>query len=97
MTAVDFVKMTLEMSRGWVIGLAADAKDIATTAPTPKGGNHPLWVPGSPHLRRRESHREIRQGRNEPGRRVGRAIRRWNDAAGRRLEVPVVRRVAGEI
>ena len=46
MTAVDFVKMTLEMSKGWVMGLAADAKDIATTVPTPNGGNHPLWCLG---------------------------------------------------
>ncbi len=28
------------------MGLAADAKEIAMTAPTPKGGNHPLWCVG---------------------------------------------------
>jgi hypothetical protein len=46
MTAIDFIKLSLEMSKGWIMGLAADAKQVATTAPTPKGGNHPLWCLG---------------------------------------------------
>ena len=46
MTAIDFIKMSLGMSQGWIMGLAADARDVAMTAPTPKGGNHPLWCLG---------------------------------------------------
>lgn len=46
MTAIDFIKLSLEMSKDWIMGLAADAKSVATTRPTPKGGNHPLWCLG---------------------------------------------------
>lgn len=46
MNAVDYAKMSLEMSNNWISGLAADAKDIPLTAPTPNGGNHPLWCVG---------------------------------------------------
>ena len=31
MKAIEYVKMSLEMSNGWIMGLAADAKDIAIT------------------------------------------------------------------
>ena len=41
-----YVKMTLEISNNWIMGLAADAKEIAMTQPTPNGGNHPLWCVG---------------------------------------------------
>ena len=43
MKAVDFVKLALESSNGWIMGLAGDAKDIPLQRPTPNGGNHPLW------------------------------------------------------
>jgi hypothetical protein len=46
MNAIDHIKMSLEMSKGWVMGLAADAESVAMTAPTPNGGNHPLWCVG---------------------------------------------------
>jgi hypothetical protein len=46
MKSVDFVKLSLEMSKGWIMGLAADIKDAPLTAPTPNGGNHPLWCLG---------------------------------------------------
>ncbi|MDH3717701.1 MAG: DinB family protein [Planctomycetota bacterium] len=46
MKTTDFIAMSLEMSKGWVLGLIEDMKDAATTAPTPQGGNHPLWVLG---------------------------------------------------
>ena len=46
MRAVDFAMMSLEMSYGWIMGLAEDAKDVPLTAPTPKGGNHPVWCLG---------------------------------------------------
>lgn len=43
MKTVDFVKMSLEMSQGWIMGLATDMKDAPFARPTPNGGNHPLW------------------------------------------------------
>ena len=46
MKTIDFIKMSLEMSKGWVMGLVTDMKDAPTTFPTPNGGNHPLWVLG---------------------------------------------------
>jgi hypothetical protein len=53
MNAVDFVKLSLENSRGWAMGLITDMKDSPMTQPTPNGGNHPLWVLG--HVVRAES------------------------------------------
>lgn len=46
MTTVEFIRTSLELSSSWILGLAEDAKDIAMTAPTPRGGNHPLWCVG---------------------------------------------------
>jgi hypothetical protein len=46
MKAVDFVRASLEMSKGWIMGLIADMQSAPLTAPTPRGGNHPLWVIG---------------------------------------------------
>lgn len=46
MRAVDLAMTSLDMSYGWVMGLAQDAKDVPLTAPTPKGGNHPTWCLG---------------------------------------------------
>lgn len=46
MTLTEYIKMSLEMSNNWIMGLAADAADIAMTTPTDKGGNHPLWCVG---------------------------------------------------
>ena len=46
MKAVDFIKMSLEMSKNWIAGLAMDMKDAPLTMPTPNGGNHPLWCMG---------------------------------------------------
>ncbi len=46
MNTTDYIKMSLEMSNNWIMGLATDAADIAMTAPTPNGGNHPLWCVG---------------------------------------------------
>ena len=53
MTTTDFIKMSLENSKGWAMGLIADMKDAPLTQPTPNGGNHPLWVLG--HVVRAES------------------------------------------
>jgi hypothetical protein len=46
MNAIEFVKMSLEMSNGWIMGLVEDIKDAPLTKPTPHGGNHPLWCVG---------------------------------------------------
>jgi uncharacterized damage-inducible protein DinB len=46
MKAVDFVRASLNSSAGAILPLIEDMKDIPLTFPTPKGGNHPLWVLG---------------------------------------------------
>lgn len=46
MNSIEFIKMQLEMSKSWVMGLAADMQDSPFTAPTPNGGNHPMWCTG---------------------------------------------------
>ena len=46
MNSVNFVRMSLEMSKGWIMGLAGEIKDAPLTQPTPNGGNHPLWCIG---------------------------------------------------
>ena len=46
MNAIQFIQLSLEMSKNWVLGLAADAQDAPLTRPTPNGGNHPLWCLG---------------------------------------------------
>jgi len=53
MNAIDYIKQEMAMSKGWIGGLIADIKDAPMTAPTPNGGNHPLWVVG--HLAYSES------------------------------------------
>ena len=54
MKATEVLKIGLENSRNWNMGLLNDMKDAALTQPTPKGGNHPLWVLG--HLTHSEAH-----------------------------------------
>jgi len=46
MKCVDYIAMELQASNGWIFGLIADMQDEPFTAPTPNGGNHPLWVLG---------------------------------------------------
>ena len=53
MNTIDYIKMSLENSKGWVLGLIRDMQDQPLTQPTPHGGNHPLWVLG--HITRAES------------------------------------------
>ena len=53
MKTTDYIAMSLEQSQGWVLGLASDIRDAPLTAPTPNGGNHPLWCIG--HLAYSES------------------------------------------
>ena len=53
MNTIEYIKLSLENSRGWALGLINDMRDAPLTQPTPNGGNHPLWVLG--HLVRAES------------------------------------------
>ncbi len=53
MNSLDYIKMSLENSSGWAMGLINDMRDSPMTQPTPHGGNHPLWVLG--HLVHSES------------------------------------------
>lgn len=53
MKTTDYIRLSLEQSRGWILPLIEDMKDAATTAPTRLGGNHPHWVIG--HLAYSES------------------------------------------
>ena len=53
MQATDFIKLALNNSYGWTMGLMHDMKETPLVSPTPNGGNHPLWVLG--HLTYSES------------------------------------------
>ncbi len=46
MQATEFVRLALDSSKDWAMGLILDMKDAPTTQPTSNGGNHPLWVLG---------------------------------------------------
>lgn len=46
MNSVEFIKLSLDNSKGWLMGLLNDMQDAPLTQPTPNGGNHPLWVLG---------------------------------------------------
>lgn len=46
MNAIGFIKTSLEMSKSWIMSLAADIEQAPLTVPTPNGGNHPLWCIG---------------------------------------------------
>jgi hypothetical protein len=46
MKAVDFIRVSLNSSASATLALIEDMKDQPFTFPTPKGGNHPLWVLG---------------------------------------------------
>ena len=44
--AIDVIRTALEISDRAVVGLIEDMRDAPLTSPTPRGGNHPLWVLG---------------------------------------------------
>ena len=46
MTAIDAIRTTMQTSDQSVMMLLEDLRDVPLTAPTPCGGNHPLWVLG---------------------------------------------------
>ena len=53
MNAIEYIRLSLENSSGWALGLINDMRDSPLTQPTPNGGNHPVWVLG--HIVRAES------------------------------------------
>jgi hypothetical protein len=46
MRTVDFIRTCLDGSARGILPLIEDMKDVPFTFPTPRGGNHPLWVLG---------------------------------------------------
>lgn len=53
MKATEFIRQSLEGTKGWTMGLINDMKDSPLTQPTPNGGNHVAWILG--HLVHSES------------------------------------------
>jgi uncharacterized damage-inducible protein DinB len=46
MNAIDTIRTALHVADQGFTQLAEDMRDAALTRPTPRGGNHPLWVLG---------------------------------------------------
>ena len=46
MKAIDLIKNALAMGDGAMMMLLEDLRNAPMTFPTPRGGNHPLWVLG---------------------------------------------------
>jgi len=79
MTTIEFIKSALEMSKGWILGMAADMQDAPLTFPTPNGGNHPMWALG--HLTYSEANltQELIKGEANP-------LAEWKGIFGQRTE-----------
>lgn len=76
MNAIDVIKTGLGISQTWVLGMLQDMKDAPLTAPTPNGGNHPLWVLGHLTYSELELRECLMHGRPHP-------IPEWKDLFGR--------------
>lgn len=46
MKTTEFIKMAIETSKMFTLGLIDDMKDAPLTQPMAKGGNHPIWILG---------------------------------------------------
>jgi len=46
MKTTECIKMALETSKSFTLGLIDDMRDAPLTQPTANGGNHPLWILG---------------------------------------------------
>jgi uncharacterized damage-inducible protein DinB len=66
MKTVDFIRMALDRSAKATLALIEDMKDQPLTFPTPKGGNHPLWVLGHIACSEGEIIQHIMLGRSNP-------------------------------
>jgi hypothetical protein len=74
MTTIEFIRQGLERSTEMTLKLVDDMHDQSLTFPTPKGGNHPLWVIGHLAYAEGELHRLL-LGRDNP-------IAHWKDLFG---------------
>jgi hypothetical protein len=75
MKTVEFIRKALEGSGRAALALIDDMKDAPLTAPTPKGGNHPLWCLG--HLTHSEGQiiQHVMLGKTNP-------VAHWKDLFG---------------
>ena len=46
MKAIDLIRSALRSTEQLTVRLVEDMRDVPLTQPTPRGGNHPLWVVG---------------------------------------------------
>ena len=46
MKAIDVIRHARKVSYDWTTAYLDDMRDAALTHPTPRGGNHPLWIAG---------------------------------------------------
>jgi DinB superfamily len=46
MKAIDTIRRVMQKADEWVSSAAEDLRDAAMVQPTPRGGNHPMWVVG---------------------------------------------------
>lgn len=46
MRAIDLIRNTMRFIDRFAFAMAEDMRDLPLTQPTPRGGNHPLWVLG---------------------------------------------------
>ena len=87
MTTIDFIKASLEMSKGWILGIASDMQDSPMTFPTPNGGNHPLWAMGHLTYSEADLTSGLIKGEANPGSVIGKRF----SARGRNLlAMPIV-------
>jgi hypothetical protein len=80
MKAVDFIRTALDTSARSTMALINDMSDQPLTFPTPKGGNHPLWVLGHLAFSEGELIQKIMLGRPNP-------VAEWKDLFGMGSEV----------
>ena len=46
MKAIDVIRTALALTERATLQLIEDMRDAPVTSPTPRGGNHPLWILG---------------------------------------------------
>ena len=46
MKSIDLIRWALRKTDEWATGAAEEMRDAPLVQPTPRGGNHPLWVMG---------------------------------------------------
>ena len=88
MKAIDLIRWALRKTDEWVLGAAEDMRDAPLTQPTPRGGNHSMWVLG--HLALVEGEvPQLLSGEPNP-------VAHWrSSASGRRTRRPRTDRTSG--